>query len=416
MIKKFNILILVLLSFFIISCSLNQSLEDALREAIDTKKFGKTVWTVMVYMCADNNLNPYSILDINEMIQSGGSNKNLNIVVLWDQTSSYPGGNRHGYYLIKSSGPKLLKDVGEINMGWTKTAKDFIDYVYDNFRADKYIFVFWDHGNGVDKSIIRQKIVVDDWNDDDNLEDWEQVEILQYFYTKMGKKIDILVYDACVMGLVELMYQTKDYARYFIGSEDSVPFYGMNYKFLREILYNPDISSKEIAKKIVSYYPIQNLSGSYPFFEEMFSFITLSAIDLSKIATLSTYLSNFSEHAVTTDRNKSCFFYAGIKNDLTFYFDGENNVYVDIYYYMDNVIKKLIEANDPNHPAIADAQNIMNWIEKSGIVINECYGSDHIGKANGISIYLEGLASDSPYRSNTFNLATSWSNFLDWIH
>lgn len=421
--KKFFLLILIITA--ILSCSLNQTLDEALREAIDTKAFGKTVWTVMVYMCADNNLNPQSVYDVNEMILAGGSNKNLNIVLLWDQTTSYAGGDRHGYYLVTSTGPKLLYNTDEVNMGNVDTTKNFIDFAIANYKADRYIFVLWDHGDGVDKSTapesittLQKSIAQDSSSGGDMLTDTEQKEVFQHFYNKIGKKIDILIYDACVMGLVELMCQAKDYFNYFIGSEDNVPGSGMNYRFLKEILDYPDINPKEIAKSVVTYYQTSNIAGTYPFLYAPYDYPTLTAIDLTKIDNLVTLLTSFA-NAATNSSNKDCFYYSAIKTDLTFYPSMLGDMgYVDIYYYMNNVITKLTSAGATTHPAISIANDIMNYIENSGVVIKEYYASKHTGKANGISIYIDALDTTSVYRSNSFNTATTnkWSAFLDWIH
>ncbi|MBN2544210.1 MAG: hypothetical protein JXB50_00335 [Spirochaetes bacterium] len=418
--KRIIFFILLLTLFF--SCSLDETLNELLVQAIDYKGFSDDKWTIMIYMCSDNDLNPYSVYDINEMIEIEipiwCNDENINIVVLWDQIPTIVGGNRHGYYLIKYSGAKLLYDTGEIDMGDAQVVKDFIDFTLDRYRADHYIFVFWDHGTGVDKSIISsdtyiQKSVGRDESDGSSeLSDSEQVDILQHLNAKIGRKLDLLVYDACLMGMAEIMHQAKNYANYFVGSEDNVPGFGLVYDFISEIYNDPSISISKVAKKIVTTYASEYSSSSQ---------ITLSAINLSKMTELSSYITSFVLFTLTENTNKECFYYTTpdhIGDDIEFFPSSINPTgypfgYTDLYYYMKNVKQKLIDAGNPTHPAITHADNIINFIDNGGIIIKEYHGPFLIEKAKGISILLSNI--DTEYPNNAFNNDTNWAGFIDWL-
>src|SRR5579871_5423604 len=48
---------------------------------------GRARWTVLIYLDASNNLQPFSLLNVAQMA-SAGSDSNINIVVQWKQTNA----------------------------------------------------------------------------------------------------------------------------------------------------------------------------------------------------------------------------------------------------------------------------------------------------------------------------------------
>src|SRR6056297_932537 len=116
-------------------------------------------WTVMVYLDADNNLESAGIDDINEM-EAIGSDENVNIVVQMDRIDGYDSSNgdwtsTRRYYIEKDSNgydsniiSTMEEDLGEVNMGKEETVKNFIDWSVQNYPADRYFIIFWNHGGG----------------------------------------------------------------------------------------------------------------------------------------------------------------------------------------------------------------------------------------------------------------------------
>ena len=89
----------------------------------------KAKWTFMVYISADNDLEPYGIIDLN-MMEYIGSTSNVEIVVQMDRTSGYDtsNGNWTGtrrYHVIKDTSQsnigEHISDIGEQNMGLEST-------------------------------------------------------------------------------------------------------------------------------------------------------------------------------------------------------------------------------------------------------------------------------------------------------
>jgi hypothetical protein len=70
-----------------------------------------------------------------------------------------------------------------------------------------------------------------------------------------NKKIDILAFDACIQGMIEVAYYYRDVAEILIGSEDYVTYHGFTYDKLIEKLENyPCISNEAFAEYVVDAY------------------------------------------------------------------------------------------------------------------------------------------------------------------
>ena len=68
-------------------------------------------WTVLIYMCGDNNLEAFAFDDLNELEAAGGTTADVNVVVMVDQSSiDYPdpayvsAWDETRYYIIEGDG------------------------------------------------------------------------------------------------------------------------------------------------------------------------------------------------------------------------------------------------------------------------------------------------------------------------
>jgi hypothetical protein len=257
--KEIGICLLFLLTLSILGVQSAQGAKGATSAA----------WTFMVYMDADNNLDPYGPYSLG-MMQEVGSTPNVNIVVLWD------GFYKPAYmYKVIQGGIEEVKGFAlngkEANMGDPATLETFVDYALRKFPAEHNVLVLWDHGNDVSG-------ICWDENPEDHLTHAEVVSALA------GHHIDILATDACLMAMVEVAYEYNQHGLdidYFIGSENYVPVAGIPYNtILTGLNQNPTMAESEAAQMIVHdfaafYKPRAHFSGGV--------MATMSAIDISKM-------------------------------------------------------------------------------------------------------------------------------------
>ena len=134
--KKKSVLALAALMFGFCSTSF------AATNVQNIKKVTPKEWTLAVFLNADNNLDRYGAADQVEMSKIG-SNENLNIVSLIDRENGPASLN-----YIEKDNIKLLKDMGELDMGDYKEFVKFVQFVKDNYPAKHYAFTIWNHGSG----------------------------------------------------------------------------------------------------------------------------------------------------------------------------------------------------------------------------------------------------------------------------
>jgi len=235
----------------------------------------KDYWTFMVYMAADNNLDPWAYQNL-ALMDDVGSSDDVNIIVLWD-----------GYYAPAYLYKVVLGDIelvggfplngAEVNMGNWTVLKAFVDFVDEEFTADHYFLDLWDHGNSFLGGCVDEHTGVEVPSRDRLMND-EVATALQ------GHRIDIIAWDACLMAMMEVAYEYVALgvdADYLVGSENYVPLYGYPYDvILQALVGNPEMSGLDFAITVASEYaeyyrPRAHWNGGV--------MATLSVIDLAKI-------------------------------------------------------------------------------------------------------------------------------------
>ena len=207
---------------------------------VDDEKFSVRVsppeWQVFIWMAADNNLRDYASEDIAEISDYG---IRTSVLVFFD-------GVRDEVLAMSDEGLRVLKTV-DINSGSGKELRDFIN----EFSIDlsKKFLVIWDHGSSWlgdsnYKNDFTTRAVALDEESKDALTIPELSEALD------GLKFDLLGFDACFMGSVEVIYQLRRVARYIIASGDYEPGSGWDYSFLKDL----NGSSIEVAKSVLDRY------------------------------------------------------------------------------------------------------------------------------------------------------------------
>jgi hypothetical protein len=342
-------------------------------------------WTFLVYLDGDNNLSSYADFNINQMKQVG-SDSNINIVLLWDSTNS-----THGYYYVQSGANTQLQDIGEVNMGASGTAKAFVDYAKNNFPADKYAFVYWNHGGAVDRSYSANRGVAwDDTNNGDHLTEVEQKEIGDYAVSVFGKKIEMVGFDACLMATAEIYYQYRNIANYMAASEQTEPGNGWDYTALQTIKSNPSATGADLAKSVCSKYATQTNPSTNDW--------TISATNLYYAGNLGTAVHDFATAAIASGSNYTATFKslaAGLSS-----FTGYTK---DLVGYMNAILGSSLPQSVKDN-----ATALKNVIVNDLVIQNQC-GSVWNNKAYGCSMTLK--SDTTTYSLLDVCVDTQWDEF-----
>ena len=154
---------------------------------------------------------------------------------------------------LVAQGSQGVKDMGD-----PQTLTDFIKWGQDNYAADRYVLVFWDHGGGALADFGGYGAGV--------------VPKPDYFASKMTfsairkaisdavgddqtRRFELIGFDACLMGTLEIAEALKDVGRYLAASQDIEPGRGWDYtSFLNFISGNPSADGAAIGKAIAEGY------------------------------------------------------------------------------------------------------------------------------------------------------------------
>ena len=228
--------------------------------------------TVMVYVVGSDleSVNGAASVDLSEISESGVDTDANNVLVytggslLWQ--NEYVTAEENAILKLTGDTFEKLESYPIKSMGESSTLSEFITYGMTNYPNEQYVLLLWNHGGGP-----IQGYGFDELNDYDIL----SMEEIQTALTQAGlneeKQLELIGFDACLMGNIETAWCLKDYAKYMVASQETEPGFGWDYEFLENLQYYQN--GQELGKYIIDSY-----ISSHKLYE-----MTLSCFDLSKV-------------------------------------------------------------------------------------------------------------------------------------
>jgi hypothetical protein len=246
----------------------------------------KPEWTVMVYMNGDNDLEKFAVADFLEMAEVGSTDQ-VNIIVQFDRRSKkdYRIGHRRvapgwtetlRFRVEKGMKPLLAnalnrESAAELDMGDSEVLREFVQWAANNYPADQFALVIWDHGDGfravqpevpgveprqerVYRSLedAAHRAVSHDESNGNVLYNHEVQSALRAALRE--KHLAVLGFDACLMGMIEVAFAMRGFADVLVASEELVPGTGWDYAdWLRPLVQSPaEYGPEELGKLLVA--------------------------------------------------------------------------------------------------------------------------------------------------------------------
>ncbi len=235
---------------------------------------GEDKCTVMVYIIGSDleSGSGCASSDIGEMAAAGvGSSENVNVIVQtggsneW-QIDGIPSDEVTRWRVVDES-IEQLDSAGSVSMVDSDTLADFIDYCEENYPANRYMLVLWNHGGGTAWGFGKDE----NFPDDGSL----MLDSIDDALKKADVKFDFVGYDACLMGSIENAFMLEKHADYLVGSEELEPGSGWDYTaWLSALVADPSIDTIELGKVIIDSF-VQHNYGADP--------LTLSITELREI-------------------------------------------------------------------------------------------------------------------------------------
>jgi len=378
----------------------------------------KPGWLVMVYAAGDNDLDPFTIADVKEM-QKVGSGDNLKIAVLMDRVDYGKWSSARQFLVRKPSdqGGKdswdvsltTCEDLGELNMGDPQTLTSFVEWATTTYPQPNTMLVLWNHGGGWRTAASRavsagatrsagpppkpglsrlsRGIAWDDTNGGDFLEMREVRSALEPFdpFTIIGT-------DACLMGMVEVVYELRERCDYFIGSEDIEPGDGWPYdRWLRPLAEDTGMKPEALCKVIVDEYT--KSYGLRP--------TTLSAVRQADVPALAESIDKVACELIdhTEARGKPAVSFDGLPS-----YTPSSPDFVDLGAFLERLKRKYPKS-------VRDAAKVAHAALEKAVVVNR---SHLLLQGQGLSIYPGGGYDERDYRAGIIQFArdTRWDELL----
>lgn len=220
-------------------------------KSLPTKAKEASSATVLVYLNGSDLESDAgeATADIAEMLSSGvGENTKVVIETLGTrQWQNYNIASDHTQrYLINQGKHELVDDsLPQLDTTAPETLSDFITWGTNNYPADRYILVLWDHGGGPVYGFG-----YDEFQDEGAALTLDEMK--QALAANPDVHFDIIGMDCCIMGSLETCVALQSYCNYMVLSEDFEPGTGWSYQgWMSELERNPAIGSKDLGTIMV---------------------------------------------------------------------------------------------------------------------------------------------------------------------
>ncbi|MFA5478504.1 MAG: clostripain-related cysteine peptidase [Candidatus Muiribacteriota bacterium] len=367
-------------------------------------------WTVMIFLNGDNNLEQFSISDVIEAEAVGSSDK-VNILIQFDRAEGYDTSNDNWtdtriFYVEKSEdnskiNSKPIKMLGEVDMGDWKEAAKFFKFSVDNYPAKKYMFVYWNHGAGWLKRGEEEPVKGISYDDEsgNHIDSPDLKKASDEMARYLGRKVDIISFDACLMAMVEIQAQMEDAADVMIGAQETEPADGWPYTpILKAMITNPNMNSTDVGKVAVDEY-IASYANSYSWWYGLQA-VNQSANYVAKVNEIMEAVDAFAE-AIIKEKDFGAFEYA-LNGSQSFAY----SFYKDLVHFA-----QLVKDRTTSNVIKVRADKVMEAVRKS--VFANKWQNDKMKNSNGLSIYVpKANEYKSHYVHTEFAKKTAWDELL----
>ncbi len=397
---------------------------------------------LMVFIAGDNDLDTFGDSDVKEMMSVQNTGDNLTILVQQDHSATARDSETKRY-VIRNGKKESILHMGETNTGDSNTLIDFLIWGMENYQAERNIVVLWNHGGGtrdelfvgyennltnaymrsiatVNPSLgnrpsifpeelrlkriteLMKKYEIEQGKPirtisrseakailfDDEAKDFLDNLELKDVFTALPTKVDIIGFDACLMNMLEVVYQLRDYSEVIVGSEELEPGKGWDYNALIKFLIeNPNASNEEIGKAIVD-----SFIASYADNRKLK--VTLSALRTEPLNNLAQLLNNFAYTILRKEKSIRRKFLPIVDETQTFDYRSNEQIYRDLKHFL------ILTRESYEDEEIIEAIDALLSGLKEVIFYNSTKNFEH---AYGLSIYLPLMPTMSNFAINVFS-------------
>jgi hypothetical protein len=405
-------------------------------------------WTVMVYFASDD-VDQYDVENLSKLKRAGSTDE----VALLAQVDPTTNKESTRYWLQKKT--KLEEDVvdrfSNLDAGSPDALINFVRWGARSAPADHYMVVLWGHGDGwqnednagraagrtvntkLDKEKLRERLNLSKAQDpkietlleglalprDQTVGGLRSPDVLDGPALKsafvslkesLGRKIDILGMDSCLMAMVEVAYQLRNCVDYMVACEDVTPIASWPYdSIFAELVSHPEMSPVQLGQTVVRQYLIDYLDQT--------RFVTQSVCHVDRSADLASAVDTLAVELIKgMNDDKSRLATMTARAMVQSYYIKD---YVDLYNFCD-ILADLL--GDPKHELTCACEAVKKVVGKvvgtavthldTFISVHGYYGFP-LKDSHGASIYFPLRHFSNLYNQLDFPHSTAWGRFIE---
>ena len=214
----------VILFFFLVSCE---------KDNVEPQK----TRTLMVYLAGDNNLSGHMQKNISSMMSAWKKSYNANIVIYFDAPNAAP-----ELYTFRFNGKEVekqvLKTYEEMDSADPEVLKEVLNEMQDLYPSDSYGLILGSHasgwipsgGSGRSSRMLYAEPVLTrsfgtDYTGPNEMDTRDMAKAIPF----NKENLEFILFDACLMSSIEVLYDLRDKAKYVIASPAELPAPGFPY-------------------------------------------------------------------------------------------------------------------------------------------------------------------------------------------
>lgn len=228
-------------------------------ERFDESRTDQAEWTIAVYLDADNDLERFGFIDMNEM--ELGIRGDVNVIVLIDRAEGYDDSDgdwtdARVYRIVQDADKNVLRSSviarpGEINMGDPAVLEAFLATTMQSFPAKRQALIMWNHGGGwqahaVDHGVPGRPDATD------ALTLPQLSAAIRGALERVGRdSLDLLGFDMCLMAQYEVALEVQGLVDVLVASQATEPGDGWPYDRVLPEFADARATTTEVAARIV---------------------------------------------------------------------------------------------------------------------------------------------------------------------
>lgn len=206
--------------------------------------------TVIVYMAASNNLEEYAKKNINQM-EEGLKEAGYNLLVYLNTKSGPPEVLKISHDTNPEINSEAVITYPNQNSSDPQVLKKVLTDIKERYPSDSYGLILWSHASSWMPPGSRPTTL--SFGEDGG----EEMDLLDLEEALPGR-FEYIVFDACSMASVEVVYQLKEKTDYILASPTETLASGMPYHIVIPHFFEGKAGLEQVADKYVDYYSQQD--------------------------------------------------------------------------------------------------------------------------------------------------------------